>query len=170
MSYLSEWFYTLYTNYFCRIYSHCRRALDTYWYTSSEKEKSLETGDHVYDISSDVLKLIYFVRGNAHKICVSRERSRNDIQKIYDVVCRQSSDHLLVEYPVIYAAFNDSVDITQRVNSYLGNRGCHLEFGDSIKIRWILTPEEAKEFRKLSLFTCNMEDKEFFDIDDTVII
>ena len=157
--------FSFYQNYFCYAYSQIKKSV-----CKRSKKKTLqpENSHHLYDISADVLKLIYFVQGNAHKICISRDKPRKDIRQIYQNITENHKNQTYLEYPVIYAQFNDSIDITERVNSYLGNRGCHLELGENIKIRWILTPTEIKEFRKLSLFTSNMKDIEFFDIDEPI--
>ena len=161
MNYVSPWYNRL------NRWIPCRRE--------KTNSRSLECKDkvkvHTYDISSDILKLVYFVQGNAHKICISRDRSKDEIQKIYERIKSSSTNTLMQQYPVIYAQFNDEVDITDRLNQYLGNGGCHLKIsGEKIKLRWILTDDEIKEFKKIKIFTDKLVQYEFVNVDDIVLL
>ena len=61
----------------------------------------------------------------------------------------------------------NGVDITKRLNMYVGSEGCHLRYND-IKIKWFLTEEEQQSFEKLIIIDSMCNEKEYKSINDSL--
>ena len=142
-------------------------------YSAETETGQFQFNYHIYDISNDIIKLRYFVSNKEHKICVPRHLAtgQSSMKQIYDQI---SSNFKLMrqmlEYPILDATLNDSVDITERLCQYLGHQGLHLIHGHSVKIKWILTPHEIPEFKKLCVLTDKCKTIIYTNINDFILL
>ena len=151
---------------FCHILnsiSRCRR--------NTQPKEVDSNADHLFNISNDILKLRYNIQNRSHYICLSRDRTLQDIKDIYEQVTNNSSSNLsMIDYPVMMAKLNGKTDITDRINNHLGNEGSHLRYGDRVRVRYILTPKELFEFESLNIITNQFQSLNYNNINDEIIL
>lgn len=162
------WFYVQIHNYLKQFYSFFA-SNDTIENDTDSPYKS-QLNYHVYDITHDIIKLRYFILNKEHKVCVPRKFS-NNLKQIYDNICiNHGNCHHMLEYPILDATLNENTDITERLCQYLGHKGSHIIYAHPIKIAWILTPNELKNFQVLTIITDQCKNLTYYDVNEVIMI
>ena len=126
------------------------------------------TAPHTYDMINDIIKLHYVMHGKDHKICLDRRHNVSNIEQIYyELTLKNLGSPQIMQYPVLDAIMNDHIDMTERLNTYLGHQGIHLKI-NQLKIKWILSPTELETFKKLCVLTDNCEYITYMDVNEYV--
>jgi len=165
----------LYTNVYVPSYLFCESMVNEYnlfWeaYDLMIKMKDPSLNDkpdvNEYDINNDIIKINYKYKDNKYVLCIKRTFAEFNLSDVYDKLLSQTS---IIEGAIMDATLNDETNLTDRVNSFLGNNGCHLEY-TKLKVRWLLTPEEIGSFQKLVIMDSMCEEYEYTNIDDFIEI
>lgn len=139
--------------------------LDSY-YESYKKEQiiELETNEspNQYVIEYDIIKMKYQVEDKHYIFCIDRKNPMN-LQKVLETELIENKTH---EDFFMMAELNE-VDITSRLNMYVGSDGNHLQYND-IQIKWLLTQEEIATFEKLILIDQMCEETEYKSCNDFI--
>lgn len=129
------------------------------------------------DVNNDIITLKYLLNGEIeHFICLSlscKLTTAEALKQINTNNYNKPQQKLLLDYPVINAKLNDCIDLTQRIKSYIGDKGCHFEIYEKqtnnyLKIRWFLTKKEISQFKKLYILTKKCIENEYYDVDDKI--
>lgn len=120
--------------------------------------------NHLYDFVNDIIQLQYILNGKLHKICIERTENIPEKKQIFDEIMTKKT---MVQYPILDAVLTlkqyditnkkTSMDITERLNMYLGPQRCH-SLISKLKIRWILSENEIKDFISLSVLSENTDE------------
>ncbi len=143
----------------------------SYFFIDIAKENGITEGNcyHTYDLLNDIIKLTYMIRGKEYILCLPR-KTKDCVMKLYcELITKKMEKQTITNHVILDARLNDDIEITDRFNKYLGDHGSHLKYS-KFRIRWLLTINEMKKFKKLILFTNNCEEIECSDINDYVII
>ena len=141
------------------------------WYRKCRekpKDEDIEDVQHEYCIDKDILRLYYHIQDLKFCICVPRNTKHTDIRKIYKDIKGEPNE--MLQFPIIHATLNDNINITNRLNAYLGNDGSHAEKTGPPKVSWILTPEEQESFKSLYMLTNKYTEVTLKDLDETLKI
>ncbi len=153
-------------------------SLYVYFYPAQPNEVAAPRGVmHEYDLINDIIKMKYRLQGQEYIACLStrawgssRAWERGGVQKIYFDLVSTQDPKSIIENPVLDATIvlqGKEKDITQRVNSYLGNQGCHLKY-EGVKIKWLLRPDEMFAFSSMTIFNSVGDEHIYKDINDTI--
>ena len=156
-----------YINYFCYYYNKLTK-------THIQENRNNISGRyyHIYDLINDIIKLEYIIKGKKYILCVSRTNKKN-IFKCYLNTIKNYSDSEIIEHIVIDATLknnsDEEIDITDKINQYLGIKGNHLNHS-KIKIKWILSMNEIQKFKKITILTNTFDEINYTNIEDTIYI
>jgi len=162
---------SLYTNVYIPSYLFYERMVKKYnlfWaaYDLMKKMEDPSFNDkpdvNEYDAENDVIRVNYTYLDTKYVLCVERTIAEYNICDVHKKLLEQTS---ILEGAIMDATLNDEISLTDRVNSYFGNKGCHLDY-TRLKVRWLLTPEEIGSFQKLVIMDSMCSEYEYTNIDE----
>lgn len=167
MYYLKKCLCRLYKNYFCPYYM----GIQKYFYGNDilEENRSNYRLQHIYDLLADIIKLQYYIKGKKYTLCIPRENAENVFQTYIDIIQRHNNPKQISYHNIMDSTLNEKIDLTDRVNEYLGIKGSHLKYGN-IKIKWLLTLEELMNFKELVIVTNDCEEIKYTDVNDNILL
>ena len=146
MNFAKEWCYSLYFNYFCPLMYNA--------FCKKERPEKEPVGRcyHIYDITKDIIMLEYSLKGIKYTLCIPRKSSVS-VPKIYrKIVADHDKSGLFESHIVMDAILDNDIDITDRINQYVGPNGEHLKYGP-IQLHWFLSNDELRSFKRLEIIT-----------------
>ena len=160
----------LYLDYFCFYYSKLNHLC------CSRKKKTRIPAYmtpsryyHVYDLLNDIIRLEYYKNGQKYSLCIPRNESNNLYQLYFDIIGKNTESREMIDNLIMDATLNGDIDITDRINEYLGYKGCHLDKYE-LKIKWLLSVDELSTFKNLIILTNDFKELNYVNVDDSIVL
>ena len=142
------------------IFSDLQEKMDK----SDKVNPDAELNEMTYDCEHDLIKIKYNFDGKEYVLCINRMNPVIVKEIINKELKRELKKDLAMDY-IIHAELNGSIELTKRINKYIGANGFHLKY-DNIKIKYFLTPDEIKNFQKLAITDTNCNDHTYYSVED----
>lgn len=120
---------------------------------------------HLYDYENDIIKIRYVHKNKNYIFCINRV---NPIIVKEIIEKELKKNEITMDY-IISAEMNSHIDLTKKINMYIGNNGCHLKY-NQLKIKYLLTEEEIKNFKSLTLMDNFCNEKTYNSVEDFIEI
>jgi hypothetical protein len=159
--------YLLSSEFLCWVYVNlytkcCRKKKQ-----KTNKNTKYDDNNHIYDLKNDIIKIKYFRNNWPYIICL--HRSQNVPQIKQKIMSLNDNPKVLQQLPILSATLNNKVDITDRLNSYIGYDASHVKIGGPVKIRWFLNSRELHNFNIINVMTSN-HDEDYYDVNNDIIL
>jgi len=127
---------------------------------------------HIYDLQNDIIKLQYCIKDTEYILCIDR-KAHNNILLIYTKIIQELLKHAHNNNDnkeiICVATLNDTEDITQKMNKYLGYNAHHLKYAEP-QIKFLLSPQQQKNFKKINIITNDLFEFEITNINEKLNI
>ena len=121
-------------------------------------------------LDENLCKLVYTKAGSSFSCLVEKDKLENsEFMNQFTTYIAANSSGVMEQTALLDATLNGEKNITDRVNKYLGNCGDHIhELESSPKIRWLLTPDEVRDFKKLQILTADCQNIDYENVDERI--
>lgn len=138
-----------------------------YW----DGEKGPDINDQLdLNLDQNLCKLVYTRAGSSFSCLVEKNKLENsEFMITFSNYIAADNSKMIEQTALLDATLNGEFNITDRINKYLGNCGDHIQHLDSNpKIKWLLTPDEVKNFKKLQILTSECKNIDYDNVDERI--
>ncbi len=140
------------------------------WYKLCDKKQNKHDRTY-YDIVHDLIKYEYYIHEKQFIYCIPRLQYDHQQMLVIDekiTRMKKQNKNALTEDIILYAGINDEIDVTEKLNAIVGNKGCHLTKTNPIFIKWCFDIKEMADFKFIVVLFADCVERTYDNIEQMV--